>query len=275
MIAILLATYNSEKYIREQIDSLINQKYQDWRLVVRDDLSSDNTVSILREYVDKFPDKISILDNHGESKRAYMNFVDLMKQTESEYYMFCDHDDVWLPEKIEISINKMKEVEKPGMPVIIHTDMKVVDQNLNVIHDSFWAYSRLLPERTSFVEMVLCNSANGCAMLFNQKAKVVSLPNVSNATMHDMLLNQSVAANNGLICAINIPTVLYRQHFDNVVGATERNLFFQLKRFFNFHYLYCSNIENWRRTRRIKNYPFAEYLWVKIKIMFYKIVKYM
>lgn len=274
MVSILLATYNSEKYIRAQIDSLINQTYTDWSLVIRDDLSSDGTISILQEYVRQYPDRISFLDNHGESKRAYLNFVELMRNVESDYYMFCDHDDVWLPNKIEISMRRMKEVEKPDVPVIVHTDMKVVDQDLNVINDSFWAYSRLLPEHTSFEEMVLCNSANGCAMMFNHKAKEVSLPNVEYATMHDMLLNQSVAANGGVISAIYKPTVLYRQHFDNVVGASERNFSFQIKRLINIPYLINSNIDNWKRSKHIKSYSFVQYLWVKLKIMIYKIKEY-
>ena len=144
MITILLATYNSGPYIREQIDSILAQTYSDWKLVVRDDLSTDNTVEIINEYICRYPDKISILDNHGESKRAYLNFVELLKNVESEYYMFCDHDDVWLPNKIDLSIQRMKEIEKQDIPVVVHTDMKVVDQDLNTINESFWKYSRIL-----------------------------------------------------------------------------------------------------------------------------------
>lgn len=274
MITILLATYNSSKYIREQIDSLLNQTYKDWRLIIRDDLSNDSTMGIIQDYIRQYPDKISILDNQGVSKRAYLNFVELMKNVESEYYMFCDHDDVWLPNKIEISMMRMKKVEKPDVPVIVHTDMKVVDQDLNLIHNSFWAYSRLLPERTSFKEMVLCNSSNGCTMLFNHKAKEVAMPNIAYATMHDMLVNQSVAANGGIISAIYEPTVLYRQHIDNVVGASKRDLKYQLKKLKSIGKVIKENYDDWKRSSNIKHYSFSSYMWTKIKVMWWKAEKY-
>lgn len=273
MISILLATYNSEKYIREQINSILAQTYQDWRLVVRDDLSMDSTEEVIKGYISRYQDKISILDNHGESKRAYLNFVELLKNVESEYYMFCDHDDVWLPNKIEISMQRMNEVEMPNVPVIVHTDMKVVDQDLNIIHDSFWAYSRLLPERTSFKEMVLCNSSNGCTMLFNHKAKEVALPNIAYATMHDMLVNQSVAANGGIISAIYEPTVLYRQHIDNVVGASKRDLKYQLRKLKSIGKVIKENYDDWKRSSNIKPYSFSSYMWTKIKVMWWKVQK--
>lgn len=274
MITILLATYNSGPYIREQIDSLLAQTYKEWKLVIRDDLSTDNTVEIIKEYIGRYPDKISMLDNRAESKRAYLNFVELLKCVESEYYMFCDHDDVWLPNKIELSIKRMKEVERPGVPVIVHTDMKVVDQNLNIIHDSFWSYSRLLPERTSFKEMVLCNSSNGCTMLFNHKAKQVAMPNIAYATMHDMLVNQSVAANGGIISAIYEPTVLYRQHIDNVVGASKRDMKYQLKKLKSIGKVIKENYDDWKRSSYIKPYSFSSYMWTKIKVMWWKVQKY-
>ena len=274
MITILLATYNSSPYLKEQIDSILAQTYENWNLVVRDDLSTDSTVEIIKDYICRYPDKISILNNNGESKRAYLNFVELLKNVESEYYMFCDHDDVWLSNKIELSIKRMKEVERPEVPVIVHTDMKVVDQELNIIHDSFWAYSRLLPERTSFKEMVLCNSSNGCTMLFNHKAKEVAIPNIAYATMHDMLVNQSVAANGGIISAIYEPTVLYRQHIDNVVGASKRDLKYQLKKLKSIGRVIKENYDDWKRSSYIKPYSFSSYMWTKMKVMWWKVQKY-
>jgi len=270
MLVILLATYNSEKYIREQIDSIISQTYKNWKLIVRDDLSTDNTIAIIKEYINEYPDKISLLDNQGVSKRAYLNFIELLKNVDSDYYMFCDHDDVWLPNKIELSMKRMKEVEKPDVPVIVHTDMKVVDEKLDVIQESFWKYSNLLPERTSFIEMVLCNSANGCTMLFNQKAKDVALKNVQYAKMHDILLNQSVSANGGIISPIYEATVLYRQHGDNVVGAQKRTKTFYLKKIRNLAALFLDNLKTWRSASHIKYIPFYMYVWTKIKIMYLK-----
>lgn len=270
MVTILLATYNSAPYLREQIESILKQSFQDWKLVVRDDLSKDNTVEILEEYTHQYPNKITLLENRGESKRAYLNFVELLKNVESDYYMFCDHDDVWLPDKIELSMNRMKKVEKPGVPVIVHTDMKVVDRNLRTINESFWRYSRLLPDHVTFKELALCSSVNGCTMLFNQKARDVALPHVSHATMHDMLVAQSTAANGGIITAVKVPTVLYRQHIDNVVGAHERNKSFYRQKVKFLGRTIKNNIRDWKLSGGIMHYSFLSYLATKIKVSYYR-----
>lgn len=274
MISILLATYNSEKYIREQLQSLFAQTYQDWKLVIRDDLSTDNTLDIVKEYVARYPGKISILDNEGKSLRAYLNFYEMMSKVESDYYMFCDHDDVWLSNKIELSMARMKEVEKNGLPVIVHTDMKVVDQNLKTLSESFWHYSKLLPEHTEFKELVLCNSVNGCTMLFNRKAREVALPHVKHATMHDMLVTQSVAAYGGIISPIYEPTVLYRQHVNNVVGAHERNMNFYINKAVRLRQTIENNYHDWYLSQQICHYSYVSYWWTKMKVAYWKIKKY-
>lgn len=274
MLTILLATYNSERYIREQLDSLFAQTYQDWKLVIRDDLSTDNTLDIVKGYMSRYPGKISILDNEGKSLRAYLNFYEMLSKVESDYYMFCDHDDVWLPNKIELSMERMKKVEKDGLPIIVHTDMIVVDQNLNTLSKSFWHYSKLLPEHTEFEELVLCNSVNGCTMLFNHKAREVALLHVEHATMHDMLVAQSVAANDGIISPIYEPTVLYRQHIDNVVGAHERNISFYIKKLMRLRQTIEKNYYDWYLSQHISHYSYASYWWTKLKVVCWKIKKY-
>lgn len=274
MISILLATYNSEIYIRELLDSLFAQTYSIWNLVVRDDCSSDNTIAIIQEYATRYPGKILILDNEGKSLRAYRNFYELLSKVESDYYMYCDHDDIWLPNKIELSMKRMKEVEKEGGPVIVHTDMKVVDKNLNTISDSFWNYSRLLPEHTGFKELVHCNSVNGCTMLFNRKARDLALPHLEHATMHDMLVTQSVAASGGIISPIYTATVLYRQHDDNVVGARKRDIKYQLGKFKKIRNVLSRNYADWRRSKQIKPYSIFSFFFTKMKVMLWIIRKY-
>lgn len=272
MINILLATYNSSEYIRQQLDSLFAQTNQDWTLLVRDDCSTDNTLDIINEYQERYPRRIVIIDNHGISLRAYMNFVTLLQAADADYYMFCDHDDVWLPRKIEISLKRMHEIEEKtsDKPIIVHTDMKVVDQHLKVISDSFWSFSNLLPDSTSFLDMIHCNSANGCAMMFNQKAKEVSIPNVNNATMHDILLNQSVSANGGIISPIKIPMVLYRQHGDNVVGAQRRDWRFYIHKLCNISFIIKKNIDSYKMANSIKPISILLYISTKVKIIFRK-----
>lgn len=271
-ISVLLATYNSSLYLRAQLDSLFSQTNQDFKLFVRDDNSTDCTLEILKEYQKRYLGRVYIMDNQGRSLRAYNNFVELLSKVNSDYYMFCDHDDIWLPNKIQISLNRMLELESknPNIPIVVHTDMKVVDQNLNVICDSFWKYSNLLPDHTKFEEMVLCNSANGCAMMFNDKAKTVALPNVSFATMHDMLVNQSVAASNGIISAIKIPAVLYRQHIDNVVGAKKRDLKYYVHKIKNIQFLLKDNVLCYKNANRIRPISIMSFLFTKLKIFIFK-----
>ena len=257
----------------EQINSILNQTYKDWKLVIRDDMSNDKTVDVITKYINLFPTKITLLDNHNESKGAYLNFVELLKSVESEYYMFCDHDDVWLPNKIELSIQKMNKIERLNYPVVVHTDMIVVDHELQQIHKSFWQYSRLLPDHVSFKELAVCNSVNGCTMLFNRNARDLALNHIAHATMHDMLVSQTTAAMNGIISAIKQPTVLYRQHSNNVVGAHKRNLKFYKSRILKISQTIKNNINDWRLSSQIYHYTLLSYIVKKIEIFFLRFLK--
>lgn len=268
MIAILLATYNSEKYICNQIDSILQQSYKEWKIYVRDDGSSDGTISIIKSYMDANPEKIELVSDFKGTLKSYHNFVELMSVVNADYYMFCDHDDVWLPHKIEVCVNRMKEIEqKRGLgPIVVHTDMKVVDNNLNVISDSFWRYSKLLHNHVSFWELVCCNCVNGCTMLFNKRAKECAKGYVDYCMMHDSLVAQSVAAANGIISAIETPTVLYRQHQNNVIGATNPNLGYFVTQINHLKSTYYSNKDVWKNAYQIKKAPFFYYVIVKFKI---------
>ena len=100
MVDILMATYNGGKYIAEQIDSILNQNYNDWKLYIRDDGSKDNTVNIVKEYIEKYPDKIILIEDGRRNLGPKLNFGELLKISKSEYCMFCDHDDVWMEDKV-------------------------------------------------------------------------------------------------------------------------------------------------------------------------------
>lgn len=275
MIAILLATYNSESYLSEQIDSIMQQSYNDWTIYFRDDGSTDKTIDIIKEYQANNPNKFFLLEDKKGGLKSYGNFVELLKSVDAEYYMFSDHDDVWLPNKIEISMQRMKEIEKerPNTPVVVHTDMKVVNQDLNVISDSFWDFSRLLPEHSKFWELVCCNSVNGCTMLFNDKAKNTAFGHEPYCLMHDTLVSQSVAAVNGVISAINQPTVLYRQHFDNVIGAADAKRSYFVHRMKSGAGALKDNYGVWKRARHIKDGSFFYFLFVKMKITILRFLK--
>lgn len=231
-INILLATYNGCKYLREQIDSILQQSYKDWQLLISDDGSTDDTLSIIEEYIKKYPGRISLLRNDGKKLGIKNNFNKLIESATAEYLMFSDQDDIWLNNKIEVTLNKMKDVETylgSDMPILIHTDMKVVDDQLNLLNNSFWKYQQLKPQKGAYLNRLLVqNVISGNTMMINRSLRELAVPIPDDAVMHDWWLGL-VAAAFGRIEYVNIPTVLYRQHDINAVGAKEWNIRFILR----------------------------------------------
>lgn len=224
-LAILLATYNSEKYLREQLNSLFGQTYQDWKLFVHDDGSSDNTLSIVKEYATKHSN-IVILD-FPPTGGAKSNFMHMLSCVEAEYYMFCDHDDVWINTKVELTLKKMKEAEMsfPNLPIIVHTDLYVVNENLQIVHPSFWKYEGIYPSEINTFEMLAAfNLTTGCTMMINARAKEVTPNDSSEVMMHDSWITAAVLWAKGKVVEIDLPLVLYRQHGDNCLGANQPHI---------------------------------------------------
>lgn len=219
MVEILMATYNGERYLSEQIDSILAQTYVDWHLLIRDDCSTDATVDIIKSYVAKYPNKITLMAA-SPNKGSMRSFETLLEEADATYYMFCDQDDVWLPQKIEHAMSCMHTVEKPNTPVVVFSDLCVVDENLQTIHDSFLHNARINPCILQTKEALAVNNcAAGCTMLFNNEAKKVSLPFGKYAMMHDAWVLLSVVANKGIMQQIQSTDILYRQHGKNVCGA--------------------------------------------------------
>lgn len=269
-IAILLATYNSERFLTEQIDSILNQSYQNWILYIRDDGSSDRTLEIIGEFQQSYPDKIRLIKDGERGLGAYHNFIRMLYTVDADFYMFSDHDDVWLPDKVLLSVNMIKDsIEKYGnnIPLLVHSDMKVVDENLNTINSSFWKYCRLLPNHVRFEELIFCNSVNGCTILINQKAKDISLSNISYCVMHDVLLAQSVSAGGGKIVKVDEPTLLYRQHFNNVVGAVNANRKYFFERAIHLTHSLMMFLSIIKNAQLIKKTPIWVLIYYKVKTL--------
>ncbi len=238
LIGILMATYNGEKYISEQIDSILNQTYKNWQLLIHDDGSSDRTVEIVKEYIKTYPEKILLIEDGIKCGGAKENFAHLMQTVKDnfsfDYIMFSDQDDVWLPNKIEVSLKKIKQLEiKWGkdIPLLVYTDLKVVDKNLKLINKSLWKYQKVDPSHNTLNRILLQNIVTGCTMLINRKALDLSLPIPEKAVMHDWWIALVVSVF-GKMDYLNIPTVLYRQHGRNDIGAKNWGYFEALKRIF-------------------------------------------
>ena len=217
-IIILLSTYNGVKYLKNQIDSLMSQSYDDFRIIARDDGSSDESFAILKSY-----EQIEIVDSQ-QNLGAKGSFAELLeyavKHTDGEFFMFCDQDDVWENEKIEKTLSKMKNLENKYMdtPLLVHTNLTVVDNELNSLNNSFWNYEDVDPTTNSFNRLLVQNTITGCTVMINRRLAKLASPIPFEAVMHDSWLGL-VASCFGGIGVINEPTIKYRQHSLNSVGT--------------------------------------------------------
>lgn len=223
-IAILMATYNGSRYIREQFESLMSQDCQDFTVYVRDDGSTDGTLEILNGLVAQYPGRIKILEDTVKHRGPRDAFLYLLKNVESRYYMFCDQDDVWLPFKVSHTLGRMREVESenPGMPVMIHTDLRVVDSNLDTLGESFWKWRGYLVDVSKkFNYTVMGNVFTGCTMMMNRAVRGIAFPVMDEARMHDEWIGL-VTAKYGVVENLKEQTILYRQHSSNVCSGGEK-----------------------------------------------------
>lgn len=221
-VAILLATYNGEKYLDQQMRSLVTQTYRDSIIMVRDDKSTDSTPEILAKWADAYPKKISVIDDDLGNVRSAANFSRLMQLCEAQYFAFCDQDDVWLPRKIELLMSEMRRLERErssNTPILIHSDLTVVDEGLKVVSSSLFQHRKINPATGHRLDRLIVNNVmTGCASLGNRALLELGRPVPEEFTFHDWWL-ALVAASCGVISTIAESTVLYRQHGRNQVGA--------------------------------------------------------
>ena len=220
-ISILIATYNGERFIKEQLDSLLSQTYQDFIIYISDDNSSDATYSIVQDYTAKYPDKIFISQNDTNSGSAKLNFIQMMLKHKNDYIMLCDQDDVWLPDKIEKSFNKIREMEAQfgtSTSLLVHTDLTVTDEALNVLHPSFFKLEDVNTENKSLNKIVARCILTGCTAIYNRALADLIKTAPEFFVMHDWWLVLSASAF-GKIETLHESTILYRQHSDNEIGV--------------------------------------------------------
>ena len=235
-VDILLSTYNGQKYVDELLSSLNSQSFPSWNLIVRDDCSSDNTVSILQSSVSKFGKSIEILDAGPSRLGPAQSFSRLLESSLASYTMFCDQDDIWLNTKIISSLKAMHTLEKfhgKDYPLLVHTDLTVVDNNLNTIAESFWKHQNLDPNLAdNFSRVLVQNVVTGCTVLINKALRDLANPIPNDCIMHDWWV-ALVAAAFGKIAYVADPTILYRQHLSNSIGSKKWGLSYILSRTIN------------------------------------------
>jgi glycosyltransferase involved in cell wall biosynthesis len=238
-VDVLLLTCNRQRFLGELLDSLLAQTYRGWQVLARDNGSTDGSFAALEAFQAQRPGQVTLLtEDRATNLGPVEGFARLLRASAAPYSMFCDCDDVWLPQKIERTLDCMRRLEAchpPGTPLLVHTDLRVTDAALATIAASFWRYQGLDPRRGGVLGRLLVqNHVTGCTVMVNQALRDLARPIPSEAVMHDWWL-ALVAAAFGDIAYLPEPTVLYRQHGGNVLGAREFGAPYVLRKAASFH----------------------------------------
>ena len=239
MIAIIMGTYNGEKYIKEQIDSILAQDYAGWKLFIFDDGSKDNTEKIVNEYVKDYPDKIYFRKNKI-SFGAAGNFFNGIKEAatklapEAEYFCFSDQDDVWVKDKLSRSLAKINQIED-DKPALVFSDVAITDKNLTITAASYFEAEKVDRTRVSLNYLLMENKLIGGTVMINKalvglelRAEESGLVPYKKAKMHDWWFGL-IAAGLGKIGYVEGFTEYYRQHENNVVGGENFTSYFKAR----------------------------------------------
>lgn len=289
-IDILLATYNGEKYLKEQLDSILSQTYSNFRLLISDDCSKDGTRKILEEYAKK-DDRIKLF--YQEKNLGYVkNFEFLLSKVENKIYALSDQDDVWLPEKVEKTYKKLKETNSD----LVFTDLEVVNEKLEKMYDSYNDYmllSRKIKKyKDSYLMQYLYNCITGCTLMSKSEFlnKIIPIQTDSKYVIHDTWIGLIVSLY-GKIEYLDEKTIKYRQHGNNQVGTDKishkfrkledvRNLFLDVKTQLFNTYVNNENIfsedlkkQNKKALEYFKMLQTKKYLNFRGYLIFYKLYK--
>lgn len=269
-LAILMSTYNGELYLNAQLDSLLKQTCKNWTLYIRDDGSTDHTCKIIRSYLENHHN-IVFFSGEGINLGARGSFLWLLENVESDYYMFCDQDDVWLSNKVEKTLFeiKSKELVRPHIPILVFADLTVVDNELRVLHKSMWLYSRLINVmKTKYLSCVCF--VTGCTVAINGAAKFRILQYKNVDILHDYLA-ALVVARYGSLHAIRDQLILYRQHNSNAIGALGLKVDF-LSRMRRLYYVLISNLNLYNNTNKVLKISFLRFMFLKISCVIKRLV---
>lgn len=216
-VLVLLSSYNGERYIAEQIDSILSQEGVNVKILCRDDCSTDKTRDIIRDYADRYPNQIRLIE--GNNIGFALSFTELLKigyndYPDIEYFAFADQDDVWLPEKMVCGLNAVAN-ESHDVPVAYCCATTRADSDLNPLPNQTVHNPGELTKHRALIQ----NFATGCTMVFNRKAAETYIANLpEEIKVHDFLMYQ-MCMFLGKMIYDPTPHILYRQHGSNQIGA--------------------------------------------------------
>jgi Glycosyltransferases involved in cell wall biogenesis len=232
-IEILMATYNGEKYVREQIDSIIHQTYENWKLLIRDDNSTDKTLEILKEY-EKKDKRIKVIEDKKGNLGFVKNFEELLNYSNKEWIMFSDQDDYWLENKIEKYVTILNSNPKDILkkPILIHSNSFICNDNLEIIKKEF--INSNIASKYNEDSYYFFYFVQGSTVLINRAMIDLALPFSKNVTVHDRYFHL-LAEFLGKRIFINESLIKYRQHSNNKIGAKGSSIISKIlkKRYFH------------------------------------------
>lgn len=219
-IDILLATYNGEKFLNEQLESIFMQDFQDFRIIVRDDGSTDHTLDILSKWKGLYPQKIDIVQDDLKNLGPTQNFNQLLQYAEAPYICFSDQDDKWLPSKLSKQLEFIQSIEEehPNKGVMVFSDLILCDENLEIISTSLIEKDRLDTRAVSTNRLLMQNVPYGCAIMINHKLLKQIFPIDQRALLHDHWA-AIISATIGEIQYLDEALIYHRIHQKNASRA--------------------------------------------------------
>ena len=181
---------------------------------------------MIRDYASEYRDRIFPIEDGRGNLGIVANFSAMLAHSDAPYIMFSDQDDVWHADKVSRTLERMQTLEEThgtAMPLLVHTDLSIVDRNLEMIAPSFWQYQRLDPTARALNQLLIQNNVTGCTMMINQALKDLAMPIPPEAVMHDQWLTLSASVF-GRIDYLTDRTLLHIVHGKNAAGVDDYSL---------------------------------------------------
>lgn len=224
LISIAMATYNGESFIYKQLESIFNQSYKNFELIISDDNSSDSTLSIIKLFMDKHKN-ISLFINKKENRGYVGNFQNALNQCNGELIALSDQDDIWHSDKLLLL---QKEI---GENSLIYSDANLTDANDNILTTSYTRSTKKYIYPKNIIDIILNNPITGCTMMFKRDLMEHSIPFPLKVPVHDQWIAIVAITHFKKIKYIDKQLINYRQHTNNQLGANynNKNLFKKIK----------------------------------------------
>lgn len=228
MVNIILPTYNGEKYLCELLDSLLKQSYENIKIWIRDDKSTDKTTRIITSYKNKYEDIIEVINEEKKNLGVSNNILSILRKVDGDYFMLCDQDDKWFSNKVAVMLKTIRVREKVNRnrPILVFCDAVVTNDKLKVISNSFIKYEGIDIRRVNFSNFLQANIVQGASCIFNKELlnviRYYRKDSLKSGFMYDWWI-ATLASAFGNVYYVNKPLMYYRQHNSNVIGAKKSN----------------------------------------------------